>query len=179
MAVLDFLRRSHAVTVLHVNHHTSHGDRAETWMRDYCGHAQIDLQVKRIERDKPTDQSWEEFWRSERYAWFTSFDLPVVTAHHLDDAVETYLFNCVNGKHHTMPYVHANVIRPFLTTPKSEFESWCARKAVPYVSDPSNTDLRYMRNIIRHEIVPAALKVNPGLRTVVKKMVLSSLVDPV
>ncbi len=52
MAVLDFLRRSHAVSVLHVNHHTSHGDRAEAWMRDYCGHAQIDLQVKRIERDK-------------------------------------------------------------------------------------------------------------------------------
>ena len=175
MAALDFLRRSHDVSVLHVNHLTSHADSTEAWMRDYCGHAQIDLQVNRIERDKCAHQSWEEFWRTERYAWFTSFDLPVVTAHHLDDAVETYLFNCVHGKLHTMPYAHANVIRPFLTAPKSEFTSWCARKTVPYVTDPSNSDLRYMRNIIRHNIVPEALKVNPGLHTVVRKMVIDSL----
>lgn len=175
MAVLDFLRRSHDVTVLHVNHHTSHADQAEQHVIEYCVAHDLIMWSKRITTPKPAHASWEEFWRTERYAWFTSFDLPVVTAHHLDDCVETYLFNCMHGKHHTIAYAHANVIRPFLTTPKSEFESWCARKAVPYVTDPSNSDLRYMRNIIRHEIVPEALKVNPGLRTVVRKMVIDSL----
>ncbi len=179
MAILDFLRRSHDVTVLHVNHATHHAAQAEQHVTSYCAAHDLCLYTHLIQNVKPVDQSWEEFWRRERYAWFTSFDLPVITAHHLDDAVETYLFNCMHGKHHTMPYAHANVIRPFLTTAKSEFESWCDRKAVPYVTDPSNSDPRYMRNLIRHEIVPAALRVNPGLHTVVKKMVLSSLADPV
>jgi tRNA(Ile)-lysidine synthase TilS/MesJ len=38
------------------------------------------------------------------------------------------------------------------------------------VEDESNNDLKYMRNLIRHKIVPEALKVNPGLDKVVKKM---------
>jgi len=175
MAILDFLRRAHDVTVLHVNHATVHAEQAQQHVISYCETHALRLCIHKIHHMKPADQSWEEFWRTERYAWFTSFDLPVVTAHHLDDAVETYLFNCVHGKHHTMPYAHANVIRPFLTTRKTEFESWCARKTVPYVTDPSNSDPRYMRNIIRHDIVPEALRVNPGLHTVVKKMVIDSL----
>jgi tRNA(Ile)-lysidine synthase len=178
MAVLDFLRRSHDVTVLHVNHHTAHADQAEHHVMQYCAAHDLLMWSKRIMTTKPSDQSWEEFWRMERYTWFKSFTLPVVTAHHLDDCVETYLFNCMHGKHHTIAYAHANVVRPFLTTPKSEFESWCARKSVPHVTDPSNCDLAYMRNKIRHRILPEALKVNPGLHTVVKKMVLDAVGKP-
>jgi tRNA(Ile)-lysidine synthase TilS/MesJ len=77
----------------------------------------------------------------------------------------------LHGKHHTIPLRHANVVRPFLTTPKREFVSWCERKNVPWCEDSSNQDTRYMRNLIRHRIVPEALIVNPGLHTVVKKMV--------
>lgn len=176
MAVLDFLRRSHDVTVLHVNHHTPHADEAEQHVLSYCAAHDLPVWTYPIQNLKPAHESWEEFWRRERYAWFTSFAMPVITAHHLDDCVETYLFNCMHGKHHTIAYAHANVIRPFLTTPKRVFESWCSRKGVSYVSDPSNENLAYMRNQIRHRIVPEALKVNPGLRTVVKKMVLDSLV---
>lgn len=171
MAVLDFLRRAHDVTVLHVNHGTHHAHEAQAHVSAYCAEQNLPLQVHEITATKQPDQSWEEFWRQERYAWFKSMDMTVVTGHHLDDAVETYLFNCMHGKHYTMPYAHANVIRPFLTTRKTEFELWCARKQVPHVQDASNKDLRFMRNLIRHEIVPKACMVNPGLHTVVKKMV--------
>jgi tRNA(Ile)-lysidine synthase len=93
----------------------------------------------------------------------------VVTAHHLDDAVETWVFTSLHGESRLIPYSRGNVIRPFLLTPKSELVSWCERRGLAWSEDPSNTDTAYMRNLIRHKILPEALKVNPGLRTVVRK----------
>jgi len=175
MAVLDFLSRSHQVHVAYMNHGTAHGWESELWMHKYCREHDLDLLVGKIDADKPSHVSQEEFWRTQRYEFLTSIPGTVVMAHHLDDCVESYLFNCLHGKHHTIPLRHANVVRPFLTTPKSEFMSWCERKNVPWIEDNSNQDLKYMRNLIRHRIVPEALVVNPGLHTVVKKMVLDSL----
>jgi tRNA(Ile)-lysidine synthase TilS/MesJ len=40
---------------------------------------------------------------------------------------------------------------------------------VPFLNDPSNDDNKYIRNLIRHEILHQALKVNPGLFKVLKK----------
>jgi tRNA(Ile)-lysidine synthase len=94
-----------------------------------------------------------------------------MTCHHLDDCVETYLFSCLRGFQSVIPYSKSNVIRPFLLNEKSEFERWCKQKSVPFIEDKSNDCLDYSRNRIRHQIVPEALKVNPGLKTVVKKMI--------
>jgi len=134
------------------------------------------LWLGRVARPRRSDESQEEYWREERYRFLFSLEGPVVTAHHLDDAVETWLFNSIHGKPRTIPYRNRNVIRPFLTTPKSELVSWCRRKDLRWTEDASNSDVAYMRNLIRHQIVPNALQVNPGLRTVVRKMY-SSFVD--
>jgi tRNA(Ile)-lysidine synthase len=171
MAMLDFLRRCHDVQVVHVNHHTHHAQIAEQCVSEYCARHGLPLQVHGISSIKPKAESWEEFWRNQRYQVFHKLHMCVVSAHHLDDAVETYLFNCMHGKSHTIAYKNQNVVRPFLITPKQEFTSWCMRKHVPHVEDPSNQDVRFMRNLIRHQIMPLALKVNPGLRTVVRKII--------
>jgi tRNA(Ile)-lysidine synthase TilS/MesJ len=81
------------------------------------------------------------------------------------------------GFQSVIPYRKENVIRPFLLTEKSEFESWCKRKNVPFIQDESNNSVEYSRNRIRHNIIPELLKVNPGLKTVVKKMIKKDLVD--
>lgn len=175
MAVLDFLRRCHQVNVAYFNHGTLHGVESELWIRKYCQQQGLELLVGKLDQIKPDDQSWEEFWRNQRYQFLTAIPGTVVMAHHLDDCVETYLFNCMHGKHHTIPLRHANVVRPFLTTPKKEFVDWCYRKSVPWIEDSSNQDLGHMRNRIRHRLVPEALKVNPGLHTVVRKLVLDSV----
>lgn len=175
MAVLDFLSKCHQVHVAYFNHGTPHGCESELWIRRYCQHNRLDLLVGKIDSDKPSGVSQEEHWRNSRYEFFTAIPGTVVMAHHLDDCVETYLFNCLHGKHHTIPLRHANVVRPFLTTPKSEFVSWCERKNVPWIEDSSNQDLKYMRNQIRHRVVPEALVVNPGLHTVVRKIILADI----
>ena len=172
MAVLDFLRLRHNVTVCFFHHDTETSSKALSFLSTYCYENSIPMRVDFLVDACPKGVSMEEHWRNSRYEFLHSIEGVVVTGHHLDDCVETYLFNCLHGKTHTIPMWRNNVVRPFLTTPKSVFESWCVRHEVPWVEDTSNSDLRYMRNHIRHKIVPEALKVNPGLRKVVKRLVL-------
>ena len=113
----------------------------------------------------------EEYWRNERYRIFSELNGPVITCHHLDDVIEWYLFSAIHGEAKIIPYERGNVIRPFLLTPRKILRRWCERKNVPFVEDPGNRDERYMRSINRHEILPQALRVNPGLHKVVFKLV--------
>jgi tRNA(Ile)-lysidine synthase len=132
----------------------------------------MNIEFGNITRLKNKSESWEEYWRTQRYEWFHSFDVPIITCHHLDDCAETWIFTSLNGEGRIIPYANKNVIRPFRLNRKSEFTNWCRNKNVPWVEDISNEDTDYMRNFIRHEIIPKALVVNPGLHKVIRKKVL-------
>ena len=95
----------------------------------------------------------------------------IVTGHNLDDCVETYVWSSLHGQSKVIPIKRHTVVRPFLTTPKSEFVNWCERKSIEWCHDNSNDDTKYMRNYVRTHLMPHALHVNPGLNTVVKKIV--------
>ena len=170
MAILDFLVKArYNPYVLYFNHNTEHGHEAEKFITEYCNQKGLKLTIGRTEL-KPTSNK-EKIWSDLRYQFFSQFDFPIITCHHLDDCVETYLFSCLRGFQSVIPYSKANVIRPFLLNEKSEFEKWCKQKSVPFIEDTSNDCLDYSRNRIRHQIIPEALLVNPGLKTVVKKMI--------
>lgn len=175
MAVLDFVSRCHAVQVAFFHHGTATSEAALPVIQAYCDAHGLTLTTDQIQGDKPVDQSWEEWWRNCRLKFLHALPGDVITAHHLDDAVETYLFNCMHGKSHTIPYRNQNILRPFLTTPKHVLTSWCTRKGVSWHEDQSNQDVTFMRNLIRHQIVPQAMKVNPGLHKVVRKMIVDSI----
>lgn len=175
MAAVDFLRRRHLVTVAYFNHQTPHGQMSLAWLDSWCAQNSMRFITANLDGERPGGESQEEFWRNQRYKWFTSLPGTVVSAHHLDDCVETYVFNCLHGKRYTINYQHANVVRPFLTTPKSELVNWCERNQIPWLDDPSNADVKYMRNHIRHVLLPEARKVNPGLNKVVKKIVVDRI----
>ena len=171
MAALDFLRRSHEVFVLHYNHGTDHSDEAQDVVSDYCYKHQIDWSWDTNTKLPPKGESLENFWRNQRYDFFdrSRKGLPVITCHHLDDVAETWIFTSLNGNPYLIPAERDFYIRPFLETRSAVFEDWCERKRVPYVEDPSNLDTRFMRNFIRHEIMPKALRVNPGLHKLLRK----------
>ena len=174
MAVLDFLRRSSRnVTALHFNHGTPNADAYERLVEKYCAEHKIPLITGALD-DVPDDgASLEDFWRRERYAFFKEAHglLPVITCHHLDDVAETWLFTSLHGTPRLIPAARGVYLRPFLETRKAVFEDWCDRKGVPYIEDPSNNDTRFMRNFIRHEMIPKALRVNPGLHKVLRKKI--------
>ena len=174
MAVLDFLRRSREVTVLHYNHGTgAHADQATDLVREYCKKFSLECKTGFNAEEIPSGVSLEAWWREKRYTWFESVtDLPIVTAHHLGDVVENWIFTSLNGNPFLIPVARDQYLRPFLSTDKKDFENWCKRKDVPYVVDPSNVDTRHRRNYIRHVMMPHAEQINPGIHKTIRKKVI-------
>ena len=170
VAVVDFLSKKHDVICAFFHHGTENSDRALKFVSQFCTDRNLPMFLGWLNRDKPSDMSYEEFWREERYQYLSTLG-PVITAHHLDDCVETYLWSAMHGKPKVPNVIRGNVIRPFLTTPKSQFIDWCERKDLEWCEDLSNEDERYTRNYIRKNLVPHALHVNPGLHKTVKKIV--------
>lgn len=172
MVALDFLRRNHDVRVLHFNHGTAHGDEAEKFVTQYCRQNDIAYIVDRVKGTIPPGNSKEAWWREKRYAFFDKYDVhPIVTAHHLDDCVETWVWSAMHGTPKIIPYRRNYVVRPFRLTRKRDFELWASIHQVPYVEDQSNENIHYTRNFIRHEMMSSVLKVNKGIHKVIAKKV--------
>ena len=173
MAVLDFLLRGKKrVKIAHFNHGTDHGQDAAEFVHEYAHENSIELISGKLHSTKPTSKSWEEWWRDCRHDFFRSINGPVITAHHLDDVAEWWVFSSLHGDGKLIPSSRENVIRPFLCTPKSSLVRWCDKNNVPYVIDPTNTCGPYARATLRDSVMPGAYMINPGLRTVLKKKLL-------
>ena len=171
MAAVDFLSRKHDVTVAFYHHGTKTSDEAMEFVAKYCTEKNIPVLYGIISGEKPKDKSLEEYWREHRYQFLSRCGDLVVTAHHLNDAVETYIWGCMHGTPKVPQIYKSNVIRPFLTTNKQKLVDWCVRKNVPWIEDKSNDNTDFTRNYIRKELMPHALRVNPGLNKVVKKII--------
>ena len=176
MAAVDFLRRNHDVFVLHFNHGTAHGKRAIEFVGNYCTDNDIPFLTNQPHaewHDKDPRESKEEYWRRIRYDWLERCtNRQVVTAHHLDDCVETWVWSSMHGTGKIIPYSRNDrILRPFRLTRKRDFHMWCGMKNVPWIEDESNLDTAYTRNYIRNEMMTNVLKVNPGIhKTIAKKV---------
>lgn len=163
MVALHFLQRAgRDVRCLYFNHGTEHGDISESFLFKLLG---PQLTVGHIDGVVPKGRSREDFWRERRYQFLDQFvDRPVITCHHLDDQIETLIQGFVHGVvGKTISYQRGNYLRPFLRVAKSIILDYACRHSVQFLQDPSNSDVGYTRNRIRHNIVPELLKVNPGL----------------
>lgn len=179
MAALNFLARSHDVSAVFFDHGDSHALGALDFIQQYCRKINVKVLDGALMRSKSNDESLEEYWRSERYRFFDHVveqeQRPIVTAHHLDDAVETWVWSSLNGQP-TLPHVmRGQLLRPFLATPKRELIDWAVRHSVPWMEDPTNNDMRRTRNIIRNEGMDFIHKVNPGIETMIRKKLLENV----
>jgi tRNA(Ile)-lysidine synthase len=168
MVLVDFLKRNHEVRVAYFNHGTEHGAEAAEFVEKYCHKNFLPFIYGEVSSTKDPKESQEEYWRRERYAFLDQLG-DVVTAHHLDDVAETWVWSCMNGTPSLLPQKRGNVFRPFLLNRKHDLQSWGVRKNVPFIQDVSNYDAKYMRNNIRLKVMPMILTVNPGLHTMLKK----------
>lgn len=172
MAVLDFLvRGGRDITVAHFDHGTEHGSEAAEFVSRYCAEKNLKLFLSKANRSRIKGESPEEFWRNMRYEFLFSIDSQVITCHTLDDQVEQWIMTALHGNPRLIPCSNRNIIRPFMLTTKHALLDWCKRKGVPYLTDPSNSDYRYMRSYVRENIIPHAYHVNPGLHKVIRKKV--------
>lgn len=169
MALLNFLANKHDVKAAFFHHGTENSERAEHFITDYCTKNNIELTVGHITESRDSNKSPEEFWREQRYKFLNGLNCLIASAHNLDDCVETWIWSSLHGQSKLIPYMRGCVFRPFLLTQKKVLIDWCIRKNVPWIEDSSNSDTRYTRNYIRHELMPHALKVNPGLCKLIRK----------
>lgn len=174
MALLHFVSqiRKRRVEAMMFNHGTAMHERALPVVQELCNKFGVQLHVSEPASAVPKLVSPEAYWRDCRYAWLDAFNIPILTGHNLDDVIETWLFSSVNGTAKLIPNRRNNILRPLLAVSKQEILSYCASKEVQYVLDPANYDDRYRRTIVRHEMIPIALKVNPGLYSTFKKAIL-------
>jgi tRNA(Ile)-lysidine synthase len=173
VAVLDFLSKNHDVDAAFFHHGTDNSDNAFDFVWNFCRDRDITMTVGYIRNEKPKELSWEEHWRNERYAFLENFEY-VVTGHHLNDCIETYIWGTMHGTPKVIPDTRKNVHRPFLLNPKQEFIDWCNRKELNWCQDYSNENTDYMRNYIRKHVVEHAYHINPGIEKVVKKLILNA-----
>ena len=107
--------------------------------------------------------------RNLRYDWFNEiliqekFDY-IITAHHADDDVETFLIHISRGTGLEgltgIPSQNENIIRPMLHFSRKEIENYASENQLVWREDSSNASDKYVRNKIRHHIVPVFKKIN-------------------
>lgn len=157
------------VTPLCFNHGTEFGQSCENFLKSL----DIGAIYGKIEKTPEKGRSLEDFWRECRYEFLDQFtDAPVVTAHHLDDQIETLLQGFCHGRlDRVIPHRRGNYIRPFIYVSKQEIKDYAHRHSLTYLNDPSNEDVRFTRNRIRNKIIPELLEVNPGFYKSIKKLI--------
>ncbi len=174
MALLSFaLRGKKNFKVAHFNHGTPSADLYENFVKDFCQQNNLELMIGRCSAQMDSQQTPELYWATERHKFFSSLDAPVFLAHHLNDVAETWLMSCLNGKPHLMAWETRNCIRPFLMVPKQNLVIWCTQFNIPWVEDLTNFENGCRRNLVRSNLLPGALEINPGLFTVLKKMLIN------
>ena len=182
MAATDFFSRKHNCNLIFFDHATDASRDAKELLQDYVSDKNsvfrstpdattLTFQTSTIQRKKEKSESWEEYWRNERYSCFHSIGENVITCHHLDDCVETWIWSSLHGNGKLIPFRNKNVVRPFRLNRKTQFVNWCRRFSVPWAEDASNVDTKYMRNYIRKELIDKCLVVNPGLHKVIQKKI--------
>ncbi len=87
----------------------------------------------------------------------------VMVGHTADDQAETVLLNLLRGSGAAglagMPSRRGHVVRPLLGVRRADLQEVCRKRALVPVSDPSNQDLAFRRNWIRHEVLPLLEKI--------------------
>lgn len=160
------------ITLAYVNHGTGYCLDALRTVEALAVKLDSPLVVLEIDTHVPPKTSRQEHWRNQRYKLLNDLGIPVVLGHQLNDAVESWIFSSLNGTTSLMPYAHGNCVRPFLTVSKEVLRSYAESHDVPIFDCPSNSDLSFRRNYIRHELMPHALVVNPGLNAMVRAKIL-------
>jgi len=108
--------------------------------------------------------------RDLRYEWFNGLMLQnkiktLVTAHHADDNLETFIINLSRGtgiKGLTgIPSQTRNIVRPLLPFTRIQLLEFANSSKLAWREDQSNAESKYLRNKIRHEIVPLLKELHP------------------
>jgi tRNA(Ile)-lysidine synthase len=161
MVLLDILfKHAHAeLVVAHVDHGIRDDSyRDELFVRQVADVYSLPYESTRLSVTKKDESSL----RQARYAWLEQVRDKhkadaIVTAHHQDDVLETMVINHLRGtgwRGVSALRSHPKLYRPLLPMSKAGIVSYALEHAIQWRDDSTNEDVRYLRNAVRHHVVP-------------------------
>ena len=182
MVLAELLRREgYDIAFAHCNFHLrgAESDGDEQFVREYAERVGVKLFVKQfdtldfVENNKV---SVEMAARELRYAWFDDLcrdarpcvSTKLALAHHADDQIETFFINLLRGSGikglKAMQPCNGLYIRPLLWTSREEIKRFAIENGIQWREDSTNNDTVYLRNKIRHELMPVFDRIKPEAR---------------
>ena len=164
------------LTAVHVNHgiRGNEAQRDEDFVKSLCAHLDVECDVCKY--DIPTickDEKTSEELAGRKYRYKTFFDVlnqknanKIAVAHNKNDSVETILIKMtrgcsLNGLRGIAP-VNGQIIRPLIEMSRDDIEQYLDAHGISYVTDSTNNENKYTRNIIRNCVIPHLQNINPG-----------------
>lgn len=174
LAMLSELRLR--LIVAHLNHSLRGGesDADEEFVRDLAAELGIPFESTRYDVKglaRSSGLSLEEAGREARYSFFSEVAGrygagKTALAHHAGDQAETVLMRLIRGAGSDglaamRPLTEDGRVRPLLAVSRGEIEAWLLKRNFPWREDASNSDTAFLRNRVRHELLPLLTTYNP------------------
>ncbi|MCI5084266.1 MAG: tRNA lysidine(34) synthetase TilS [Saprospiraceae bacterium] len=151
-------------------------DKDETLCKTLAEYYQVpfySIRFETIQLAQEEKESIQLIARKLRYDWLEKIRTQnqyasIATAHHLDDSIETFIYNFAKGTGIRgltgIPIKNGKIIRPLLFASRQQLEIFAERQNLNWREDASNAEDKYHRNKIRHHIVPILEHINPALQ---------------
>ena len=173
MALLQLFYSSRfKIQVAHVNYHLrgKDSDADQELVKNFCSENNIPFHLYEVsDNDQKPENSIQNWARNLRYDFFRKIQKAenidyLVTAHHLNDQLETFLINLSKASGiHGLSGIPANenqILRPLLNFTKDEIYAFAEANNLEFREDVSNQKNDYLRNFIRNEIAPKLFETN-------------------
>ena len=161
----------------HFNHKLrgEESERDERFVREFCDRYDIPLHLGSgtVTAGK---KGLEAAARDARYGFLRTLSGKIATAHTADDNAETVLLHLVRGTGlkglgGIMP-INGNVIRPMLAVTRDEVEAFLEEWCLSHIEDSSNAGDTFLRNRLRHHVMPLLRQENPRIAENLSRMAL-------
>ena len=190
MVLLDLLskakRSSDVIKAIHINHNLHESSKEwVNFVKDACKKYKLPLIIESI-NPKQEGFGLEAEAREQRYKKFKEIILDnecLLTAHHLDDQIETMLFRIFRGTgldglrsiRKKAKFGKGLLFRPLINIPREAIEQYAKLNDIKWIEDPSNKNIDFDRNYLRNNIVPSIKKRWPNAQKTITR--LSSLAE--
>lgn len=177
MVLLHLLHQlKYAIEVAHCNFQLrgAESDGDESFVRKVCNELKVPFHLQQFDTKKIAESSKQSIQltaRKLRYDWFYEVlekeqcDY-ILTAHHLDDSLETFFINLSRGTGLEgltgIPMQNDKIIRPLLGFPRNALMDYAEKNAIQWREDSSNASDKYLRNKLRHDVIPILKELNPN-----------------
>lgn len=150
-------------------------DKDEEFVKNLGKKLGINTYVTRFNTNEYADSnklSTQLAARELRYNWFDKLSKEysfehLLTAHHADDNLETFLINLTRGTGLEgltgIPPINGNIVRPLLVFSREEILNYAKQNNIEWREDESNSETKYLRNKIRHQVTPILKELNASV----------------